>query len=378
MNNDKANIGLALSGGGIRATIFHLGVLKWMAENNMLEQITYISSVSGASLCIGLIYSCNHLEWPDSQQFLNHVLPDVEKKILKNDIQTSLIYKVIKLLPSRFTKKVNMLAKVIKHKWDIDGTMADLKGVPIWCANCTTYETGKRFRITRDKIGDYTTGFAKNHNLSIADAMAASAGFPFLIGPYRLKRNKYDWGSSEYENRNVHISHGKYYHLWDGGVYDNLGLEPLYKISDENFGGKLNRDVEKELDKDKEVEYIIVSNAGTPKGYKKRIITSNPKRLLDIAMEQVNSLRTRNIINHIKFKKEGLFFNIGNTAKYILEFSNCAQSEKDKIIEKCMPVHDAEYVRKYKTTLSSPSEYDFKMILRHGYEVAECTHFVYK
>ena len=80
MNNEKNNIGLALSGGGIRATIFHLGVLKWMAENNLLEKINYISSVSGASLCIGLIYSCNHSKWPSSQQFLNYVFPEVKKR----------------------------------------------------------------------------------------------------------------------------------------------------------------------------------------------------------------------------------------------------------------------------------------------------------
>ena len=44
------NIGIALSGGGIRATIFHLGVLKWVAEKGLLEEVKRVSSVSGASL----------------------------------------------------------------------------------------------------------------------------------------------------------------------------------------------------------------------------------------------------------------------------------------------------------------------------------------
>ena len=43
------NIGIALSGGGIRATIFHLGLFRWLAEHEMLEEIKSISSVSGAS-----------------------------------------------------------------------------------------------------------------------------------------------------------------------------------------------------------------------------------------------------------------------------------------------------------------------------------------
>lgn len=64
------NIGIALSGGGIRATIFHLGLFKWLAENKLLEEVRRVSSVSGASLCVGLIYAHNDLTWPSSETFL--------------------------------------------------------------------------------------------------------------------------------------------------------------------------------------------------------------------------------------------------------------------------------------------------------------------
>ena len=40
------NIGIVLSGGGIRATIFHLGVLKWVAEKGVLEQVKRVSATS--------------------------------------------------------------------------------------------------------------------------------------------------------------------------------------------------------------------------------------------------------------------------------------------------------------------------------------------
>ena len=40
-------IGLALSGGGIRATVFHLGVL---ARQSLLEKITFLSTASGGRL----------------------------------------------------------------------------------------------------------------------------------------------------------------------------------------------------------------------------------------------------------------------------------------------------------------------------------------
>ena len=53
------NIGIALSGGGIRATIFHLGLFKWLAENGLLEEVKRVSTVSGASLCVATVYKGN-------------------------------------------------------------------------------------------------------------------------------------------------------------------------------------------------------------------------------------------------------------------------------------------------------------------------------
>lgn len=53
-------IALALSSGGFRATVFHLGVLARLAKENQLENITYLSTVSGGSLCAGLVYAANN------------------------------------------------------------------------------------------------------------------------------------------------------------------------------------------------------------------------------------------------------------------------------------------------------------------------------
>lgn len=48
-------LGLALSGGGFRASIFHIGVLAALAENDQLKEIEAISCVSGGSI-IGAFY----------------------------------------------------------------------------------------------------------------------------------------------------------------------------------------------------------------------------------------------------------------------------------------------------------------------------------
>ncbi|MGH8475000.1 MAG: patatin-like phospholipase family protein, partial [Methylococcales bacterium] len=48
-------LGLALSGGGFRASFFHIGVLAQMAEQGLLRHVEVISTVSGGSI-IGALY----------------------------------------------------------------------------------------------------------------------------------------------------------------------------------------------------------------------------------------------------------------------------------------------------------------------------------
>src|SRR5438105_3118924 len=58
----RRGIGLALSGGGYRAALFHLGGLRRLNELGILQQITTISSVSGGSIMSA--HLATRLEWP--------------------------------------------------------------------------------------------------------------------------------------------------------------------------------------------------------------------------------------------------------------------------------------------------------------------------
>ena len=51
----REKLGLALSGGGFRASLFHLGVLAQMARQGLLRHVEVISTVSGGSI-IGALY----------------------------------------------------------------------------------------------------------------------------------------------------------------------------------------------------------------------------------------------------------------------------------------------------------------------------------
>ena len=43
-------IGLALSGGGFRASLYHLGLIRFLRDGGILPQVTHITSVSGGSI----------------------------------------------------------------------------------------------------------------------------------------------------------------------------------------------------------------------------------------------------------------------------------------------------------------------------------------
>lgn len=366
MGDNKKNIGIALSGGGIRAAVFHLGVLKWMAENNMLEDIVHISSVSGASLCIGLIYSHNGYTWPTSAEYLNDVLPKIQKVILQKDIQNIALGRLI-LSPWWWNKKVNLLAKVLQKHWGVSKEISDLAKKPLWYINCTTFETGKRFRFSQENMGDYQIGYVNNPKISLADAVTASAGFPVLIGPYKMRIDKYSWIKPYHTKNDLVDPKDKYFHLWDGGVYDNLGLESVYKVDN---GGSLS----------KGVNYLIVSNASGSSGYRRRkndFSGTNLKRLLEIAMDQVGALRNRNVMDYFKRTQNGMYFKIGNSAEVIAEASGVSDKLKSALISQCISPDDAMKVRNYPTTLSKPSKSNFELILQHGYEVAKCTSICY-
>ncbi|HEY1858709.1 MAG TPA: patatin-like phospholipase family protein, partial [Gemmataceae bacterium] len=43
-------IGFALSGGGFRATLYHLGLVRFLRDAGILPSVTHITAVSGGSI----------------------------------------------------------------------------------------------------------------------------------------------------------------------------------------------------------------------------------------------------------------------------------------------------------------------------------------
>lgn len=356
MKRNGLKIGLALSGGGMRAIIFHLGVLKYLAEKKLLENVEYVSSVSGGSITLALMYTNNNMHWVSSDEYIDRVLPSIRRMILSEDIERRFILRSIIDIPHILDTKCKKLANTMKIFWGMNGKLGELPKNPRWDINAVTYETGKRFFFSQERCGDNRIGYFYGEELDIAEAVAASAGFPILIGMYELKRDNFEW-FDRYGEKKIEPSKGKL-HLWDGGIYDNLGLEPIFQ---------------RILREDEKVNYYIVSDAGA--GSKEFVVYRKIfgrvralKRLLDISMEQVDSLNSRFYKEYIEREKNGVYIRIGESAFEILKDREMEGWRKLKRINNSLGIKECRWAECYPTNLKKPKEEEFDKLLRHGYE----------
>jgi NTE family protein len=361
---EDLKIGLALSGGGMRAAVFHLGVLDRLAAEGLLESVVFVSTVSGGSLGTGLVYALSGNRWPSSEAYSQTVLPEARRLITTVDIQraalTALLRRPWRLIsPGRWA---NVLSEVLQRRLGIQGVVKNLPVTPRWIVNATSYETGKNWRFTRHRMGDYEFGYVSDPPVLIADAIAASAGYPLLIGFLSLDTADYSWWRFEEGSTSVtrlHNPEHRRVHLWDGGVYDNLGVEALFKV------GKGLR---------QGYNFLVVSDASTALDIGKRyVIVQQARRLLSVAMDQVRSLRTRTIFDHFgRDPGSGVYLLMAKTVREALSEGRVPEDVIERVVPGCMPDEEARVAAKFSTTLRKISEHEFDLIYRHGWEVADC------
>ncbi|MDP2179416.1 tetratricopeptide repeat-containing protein [Methylicorpusculum sp.] len=268
----RGKVGLALSGGGFRASFFHLGVMARLAEADALRGVDVLSTVSGGSI-LGMQY---YLEvqklFEESAKKLsqNDYLDIVEK--LQNDflkgVETNIRMRAfgdfaanVRMLFSKSYSRshklgelyeTNLYSKVADGKNDQPRTMPDLlvkpaqgrfqgdsfkpnahnwrrrAKVPVLLLNTTSLNSGHNWFFTAAWMGeppglidvDSNERFrrlyyyqAPEHlkKFRVGYAAAASSCVPGLFEPLVLDKL--------YQDRTVK--------LVDGGVYDNQGVQGL-------------------------------------------------------------------------------------------------------------------------------------------------------
>lgn len=343
-------IGIALSGGGFRASVFHIGVFKTLAENGYMNKIKYISTVSGGSFTVALIFKLNNNQWPSDEEYLHKILPKLEQYFTKLGLGRKAICRL--LLPKHWLNlfsRANIIAYSLKKDWGLSNNLSDLPTSPVWEINATTNETGKNWRFSKVKMGDWQFGFIMNPEYHIADAVASSAAFPGFIGRFAFKSSFYknwhdfDWDSKTFNKKTKPIIFQKL-HLSDGGLYNNLGEEALI----EKLGETLIKDI----------NFLVVSDATQTLKTEQSKSIFNPLgrtlRLIDIAMDQIKLLRVRTLHNFFeKNPKSGLYLQLGQYHKLM----------EDKF--------DLKKIKNIKTSLFSLSTEEYNELLKYGAEITK-------
>lgn len=358
-------IGLSLSGGGIRAIVFHLGVLQSLAKKGLFEKVSFISSVSGGSLCLGLIYSLSKNQWPSSDYFLKSILPNIKEILTSIDIQKKFKMRIF-LSPWNIIRgKANILGEIIEKEWGILSDLSEIPDEPRWIINATCFETGKNWRFMSKRMGDYLSNYVLRPKFKLSYAIASSSAILGLIGTLKIKTEDYIWKRFISQTQTEIVKpQFKVFHLWDGGVYENLGVESLFK------NNKINR---------KEFDYLIVSDASASLKQVKKPSYSSLKsviRLLDITTDQMRALRSRSLIDYFKTNvSKGILLRIGNTCKYILDQANA--NAKNFYLTKTLSKDEVLKLANMETSLKKLNHKEYELLERHGYEVCEATSYAY-
>ncbi|MDZ7685288.1 MAG: hypothetical protein U5O39_10075 [Gammaproteobacteria bacterium] len=124
----------------------------------------------------------------------------------------------------RFASRTTILGRVFNEEVFGGKLLRDLPtNRPLLIVNATDLRTGSAFYFSPSEAGSWRIGKLVSTDVTLAYAVTASVAFPLLLPALDeyLPFNKKD-GSRRVERVNV----------TDGGVYDNLGLAPLWPDRD--------------------------------------------------------------------------------------------------------------------------------------------------
>src|SRR5439155_23457515 len=149
-------VALAFSGGGFRASLAALGVLRFVADAGLLDRVRYVSSVSGGSVAHGVFaHHYDELEregfTPDALDRL--VIEPFIDRISEHSLIWALILNLWKIIGPK--TRTNLLADTFDD-WFYGGQPLDkLSSNCRFVFNAADLTTGVRFGFERDVFGDY-------------------------------------------------------------------------------------------------------------------------------------------------------------------------------------------------------------------------------
>jgi NTE family protein len=285
-NSVEPGIGLALSGGGFRAMLFHAGALLRLNELGVLSQVARISSVSGGSIAAGYLAFVWARLGPanaagvfdkSKQNYVEAILNFSQKKIDVIDVLTG-------QLP--WTSAAEQVARSYDEYLFQDATLQQIPDQPQFVFCATNLQTGVLWRFSKPYAGDYVVGRLDKPVMPLSRAVAASSAFPPVLSPVVLtfpQGSFTDWpgrpaGAGGVFDLNPFRSQVM---LCDGGVYDNNGLEPVVK----------------------RYMTVLASDGGAPFGRASNVGTDpirQLQRVFEVTDNQVRALRRRDLVTRFQ------------------------------------------------------------------------------
>jgi NTE family protein len=283
-NSVERGIGLALSGGGFRAMLFHAGALLRLNELGVLSQVARISSVSGGSIASGYLARVwAKLGSPNLDGIFD------KDKFKQNYVEVILDFSrnkidVIDILTGRlpWTSAAEQVVGSYDEYLFQGATLQQIPDQPQFVFCATNLQTGVLWRFSKPYAGDYVVGRLDKPAFPLSRAVAASSAFPPLLSPLVLtvpQGSFTDW-PGQLAGAGGIIDPAPFRSqvlLCDGGVYDNNGLEPVVK----------------------RYMTVLVSDGGAPFERESNVGTDpirQLQRVFDVSDNQVRALRRRDLI----------------------------------------------------------------------------------
>lgn len=335
---------LCLSGGGFRAALFHLGALRRLNELGIFSNVSTISSVSGGSILAAHLATALD-PWPPPGSVVSDWEERVERRFCEfagQNLRTGAILK--RLLPWNWLR-ASTGVEALMGSYERNLTrlrLAELPDRPRFVLSATDMAFGINWIFERERAGDYLIGYLSPppKDWSLARAVAASSCFPPVFNPLPVQQryDAYKQGKAPVAERERATEDLR---LTDGGVYDNLALEPVWKSH----------------------QTVLVSDGGSTfdpepdRGLFRRL-----KRYTDIVGNQVVALRKRWLISSfISDELEGTYWGIGS----LVENYDAAGrvSYPTALVE--------DVISEVRTDLDAFSEAEIKVLINHGYVLAD-------
>jgi len=233
---ERKGIALCLSGGGFRAALFHAGAIRRLNELGVLSRVRTISSVSGGSIASGLLATVwTRLERVgDRFTNLESLFEQPLRAFCGSNIRNGpLLWGRLnprnwpRLLSSAFSA-TDLLA--VEYRRLLGSVrLSALPDSPRFVFCAANLQTGVSFELSARSIGDYVLGYAEPGPLTLAEAVAASSSFPFAFPPLVRTMDVDAFSGGDPKAVAAGFRPGPRVALTDGGVYDNMGLEPAWK-----------------------------------------------------------------------------------------------------------------------------------------------------